>query len=254
MAKTASEIENINVKKSEVVVFFMGQAGFIFKDSDNRLIAVDLYLSDCCERFFGFKRLMPKLIAPDELEFDIIIATHAHYDHFDIDAMPQLMSNSKAILYTSAEGVNECRKLNISLNHVIEIPLGSTHKYENIEITAVYADHGELAPDAVGVILEIGDKCIYIAGDTAYRPEKVKEIANYEIDLMIVPINGAYGNLNEKEAVLLTEIMNPELVVPCHYGNFAEHGGNPDLFAKNMESMLSKQKYKVMKIGESIII
>ncbi len=254
MTNTASEIKNIIVKDSEVAVFFMGQAGFIFKDSNSRLIAVDLYLSDCCERFFGFKRLMPKLITPDELDFDIIIATHAHYDHFDIDTMPQMMTNSKTILFTSVEGINECKKLNIDLSRVTEIPLGSVHRQENIVITAVYADHGELAPDAVGVVLKLGGKCIYIAGDTAFRPEKMKEIAQYKIDLMIAPINGAYGNLDEMEAVLLTEIMNPKLVVPCHYGNFAEHGGNPDIFAKNMENMLPEQKYMVMKPGEYIVI
>ena len=40
-----------------VGICFLGQAGFIFKTPDHQLIAVDPYLSNCCERYFGFKSL-----------------------------------------------------------------------------------------------------------------------------------------------------------------------------------------------------
>ena len=254
MTKTALDIKLKNVKNEELAVFFIGQAGFVIKDSSGKLVAVDLYLSDCCERYFGFKRLIPKLLAPDELAFDIIIATHAHYDHFDIDAMPVLMSNSNTVLYTSEEGLKECQGLGIKKEQVKLMTVGSTHFEKGFKIEAVYCDHGELARDAVGILLKVEDKCIYIAGDTAYRPEKMEQIAKQEIDLMIMPINGAFGNLNEEESVLLTKMINPKLVVPCHFGNFSEHGGNPELFVHNINRILPNQKYKIMALGESIII
>ena len=35
----------------------------LFKLPDGTAIALDLYLSDCCERYFGFKRIMPKIMS-----------------------------------------------------------------------------------------------------------------------------------------------------------------------------------------------
>ena len=51
-------------------LFSVGQAGFIIKSKSGQLLAIDLYLSDCVERVegnVGFKRLLPKILNPDDL-------------------------------------------------------------------------------------------------------------------------------------------------------------------------------------------
>lgn len=50
------KLQNADPKKGEISVFFLGQAGFAFKTPQGETIAVDPYLSDCCNRHFGFKR------------------------------------------------------------------------------------------------------------------------------------------------------------------------------------------------------
>ena len=80
-------------------LFFLGQAGFAVKSGDGKLLVIDPYLTHCVrplEGNDGFKRLIPAPIAPEELEADVIVATHPHYDHFDVDAMPALMEKGKA--------------------------------------------------------------------------------------------------------------------------------------------------------------
>lgn len=252
--KTSENILQQKLHLGELAVFFIGQAGFVFKTPDNTLIAIDLYLSDCCERIFGFKRLIPKLIAPDELVFDAVITTHAHYDHFDIDAMPGLMSHPKTVLYTSLEGVKESEKLPISPDRVKLLSTGTVCDINDLRIKAVYCDHGEMAPDAVGILLSYGDKSVYITGDTSYKPDEILKYVPQSIDIMIVPINGAFGNMNEHEAVLLTKALSPKVVIPCHYGNFAEHGGDPKLFIKNLTNLLPHQKYATMSLGDLLVI
>ena len=79
---------------------FAGQAGFIIESECGYRIGIDLYLSDCCDRYFGFKRLMPYLYNPLDLDLNLLIATHAHYDHFDPDSVPLIMSNPKTKLYS----------------------------------------------------------------------------------------------------------------------------------------------------------
>jgi L-ascorbate metabolism protein UlaG (beta-lactamase superfamily) len=40
-------------------------------------------------------------------------------------------------------------------------------------VTAVPAGHGDLAPDAAGVVVELGGARVYHAGDTAYRADSL---------------------------------------------------------------------------------
>ncbi len=64
----------------------------------------------------------------------------------------------------------------------------------DFSLTGVYADHGELAPDALGVMIEVGDIKVWQVGDSAYRPEKWREVFDMNIDVLVPPINGAFGN------------------------------------------------------------
>ena len=98
-------------------LFSVGQAGFIIKSKEGNLFAIDLYLSDCVERdegHVGFKRLMPKILAPDELNLDIIVATHPHLDHFDYDSMAGIMANGKTKLFASVNCQNYVQSLKIN--------------------------------------------------------------------------------------------------------------------------------------------
>ena len=103
-------IKVLTAKSGQTHIFSVGQAGYIIKSKTGQLLAVDLYLSECVERIeghMGFKRLLPRILDPFELEFDYLIATHPHLDHFDMDAIPEMMSNEKTQLFASTD----CRKL-----------------------------------------------------------------------------------------------------------------------------------------------
>ena len=95
MTEFANNVLTTNVEKDEVAVFFLGQAGFLFKTPSGKLMALDPYLSNCCERFFGFKRLMYKILNPSDLTIDYLLVSHAHYDHFDPDSVPEIMKGGK---------------------------------------------------------------------------------------------------------------------------------------------------------------
>ena len=69
-----------------------------------------------------------------------------------------------------------------------------------------------------------------------------------------MPINGAFGNLNEREGAVAAGIIKPKLTIPCHYWNFAEHGGNPRLFVDEMKRIDDSSPYELMRPGETIQI
>lgn len=114
------------------------------------------------------------------------------------------------------------------------LPLNDGAKYETggVSIHSVFADHGDIAPDAVGIIVQFDGKTIYHMGDTCLRETEFQQIAaNYQIDLLLLPINGKYGNMTEADAVKAVSILKPKYVVPCHFWMLpGNSGGDPLLF------------------------
>ena len=131
---------------------------------------------------------------------------------------------------------------------------GDLFKNNDIIVKALPCDHGSETPDAVGLLINIEGKRIYIAGDTCFREDYFSNPELDSLDVLIMPINGAFGNLNEAEGARTAKIINPKLTIPCHYWNFAEHGGNPNLFAKEMDKKYSELQYVLMRPGETISI
>lgn len=235
---------------SSTVLEFAGQAGFILTTKNGYRVGIDLYLSDCCNRYFGFKRLMPYIYNASALDLDLLVATHAHYDHFDPDSIPTIMQNNKTSLLCAKDCLEEAEKLNLDGSRITYIGEGETFENDNIKITAMPCDHGKDTPFAIGLLIEADGKKIYIAGDTCFREDNFSNQKLQNCDVMIMPINGAFGNLNEQEGAKATGIVKPRLCIPCHYWNFAEHGGNPQLFMSAMDESFPKIRYMLMRPGE----
>ena len=175
-------------------IFAVGQAGYIIKTSEGKLIAIDLYLSDCVERLeghMGYKRLVPK-----------VLVKQLQLEYFG--------------------------------DNITYIKPGDIVDEEGFALQFVNCDHGTGAPDAVGVVIHADGKRIYEAGDTCLRLDRVGEI-KLPLDVLIAPINGAYGNMNADDCVKLAEALRPGLTIPCHYGMFASHGGDPGRFIELMK-------------------
>ena len=233
---------------------FAGQAGFILEDDRGYRVGIDLYLSNCCERYFGFKRLMPYLYCPQELELDALVATHAHYDHFDPDSVPLLMGDGKTQLICAKDVREEAQRLHLDENRITYLGCGDVYDEDGLYIEALPCDHGPSTPDALGLLIRFGGKTLYVTGDTCYREDTFSLPAVQGVDVLILPINGAFGNLNEEEAARAAGVVRPVLTIPSHYWNFAEHGGNPDLFAKAMMEKHPDLPYLLMRPGESITL
>lgn len=233
---------------------FVAQAGFVLRSKAGTTMGVDLYLTDCVERFDGFKRMSPKVM---ELTtpLDYVVASHWHFDHFDIDAMPLMMSNQKTKLICAEDCHMHVKNLNLDESRVTYVKVGDTIQCKDIVIHAVFCDHGTDAPLAVGFVFEVDGYKIYLAGDTALRLDRAPEIAALgSFDVMIAPINGAFGNLNENENVELCAFHQPRLSIPCHFWTFSEQHGDPGVWMIEMKKKLATQKYIILAPGEQLIL
>lgn len=239
-------------------LFSVGQAGYIIKSKSGQTLAIDLYLSECVERLeghIGFKRMLPKILSPFDIEFDCVIATHCHWDHYDVDSVPEMISNNTTKLYAATDCEELVNNAGITNTNVEYVKPGDHKVCGDFVIDFINCDHGTGAPEAVGVIVTVDGKRILEVGDSCLRLDRVDEYLSVgPLDVMIAPINGAYGNLNEEDCALLSSKLNPKLTIPCHYGMFASHGGNPGVFYEIMTRDYPNNAFCIMAQGEGITI
>jgi L-ascorbate 6-phosphate lactonase len=256
--RLAERIKQTQVSSGELAIFWISQAGFVYKTANDKVIYVDPYLTDSVGRLYGhlrygFKRLTPTLIEPEEVEANLIVTTHGHGDHFDVDLMPVLAGKSQ----NRFAGAPDCEQLfqaaGITADRYAVLREGQRLDCDGFSITGVYADHGELAPEALGVLLQFGDIRVWQVGDTAYRPDKWQDMFRLGIDILIPPINGAFGNLDGIEAARLAGDTTAKVVIPCHFWMFAEHNGNPAQFLEACKEHAPESQVRLMAQGELLL-
>jgi len=238
-----------------ISISFYGQSSFIIKTSFIS-IGIDLYLSHAVERIYGFKRMTPILISPKDVNCDVLISTHHHEDHLDIDSIEVMMKKNTIFLGALDTKGFITNSLTINQKNAYFLVPGDKFEKNGVIIEAVECDHGFSAPNAIGIIINILDQKIYIAGDTSFRPDLLEKISfKGPYDVAIFPINGTFGNLNSLEAVSLLEIIKPKIAIPSHFWTFIEQKGDPINFLENFKSKnFSDTKLLFMAPGESIII
>lgn len=228
MKNLADEIDGCRVADNELRFWWLGQAGFAFKGADGKVTFLDPYLSDAVERLYAFKRMSLPPVAPEDVRADRVIVTHEHADHFDPDTIPVIARNNPECLFAGAQdcephfkeaGIPAARCTGLERQGVVD--------FDGLTVHTVPADHGDLAPLAVGLLLDFGGVRVLYPGDTALRHAVFQPLYDLEPDILLPPINGNFGNMNHIDAAMMTQAAKPRIVVPCHFWTFVEHGGDP---------------------------
>lgn len=198
---------------------WLGQSGYILNDGKTE-ICIDPYLSDAVNRLAGRPRTRVIPVEPENVKSDVIICTHNHLDHIDIDAIPKM--NKDNITFMAPSCCEEVLR-GLGVKKYVPFDAGASVTVGDFKVNAVFADH---TVPAIGVLAEHGGKRLYFSGDTFYN-ERLENIA---CDYMFVCINGRLGNMTVEEAVRLTEKIQPKTAVPNHYDMFESNSENPERF------------------------
>ncbi len=150
---------------------------------------------------------------------DLILVTHIHQDHMDINTLNELdLSQAKLIVPQAVSNLLPTKWK----NKVTVLDNDKTFKTSDILITAV--PMYDLPQDANsrhrkgignGYIIEIGGKHIYISGDTDDIPE-IRSLKN--IDVAFVCMNEPFTMTIQQAASAVLEF-KPKMVYPYHYRN-----------------------------------
>ncbi len=255
MTQLAREISNVKVMEGEAALWWLAQAGFVFKTSTEKVIYLDAYLSNVVEKTFGFKRLSLAPIQAEEVRADWVISSHEHLDHLDIESIPIIARNCPECQFAgSSECMPEFEKMGIPREKVKVLEPGKQYSIEGIIINTARSDHGDLSPTALSLLLEFGQIRVLFTGDTSMNIPLIQPLIGIKPDILIPCINGRFGNLNGEEAAELTAVVKPRVVIPCHYWMFKEHNGDPESFAQACARQCPDVKVLFLSPGEGIIL
>ena len=218
--------------KDEIALFWLGQAGFLIKTPSGRAIAIDPYFSDYVmhsipEEGLGFKRLSPPPCEAGDIPFDALLISHEHGDHFDQESIGALMENGATQVYTNITSLEIMKGMPLDRSRVHLLKKGEPVDLPDCRLIPVDCDHGALAPEALGLILDFGFIRLYYAGDTALTPERLAVPLEIRPEAAILPINGAFGNLDGEQAARYAGMLGCRVCVPCHFWTFPLHHGDP---------------------------
>lgn len=254
-----------------VVLWWLGQSGFLVKGKSGRVL-LDPYLSDSLtDKYAGTDkphiRMTRRAIAADELEqISVVTSSHIHTDHLDAATLiPVFASNPSArLLIPEANRSFVAERLHCQLNWPIGINDGQSIELNGITFHAVPAAHNDLERDEqgqsryLGFVVEMDGITIYHSGDTLRYPGMAEGLMRFQVDVMLLPINGnrpqrrVAGNLLGNEAARLAHECGARLVIPCHYEMFEFNTEPVDLFVDTCTTL--KQPYRVLRCGEKLAL
>jgi len=150
-------------------------------------------------------------------EADLVLITHEHMDHLDLDALSEIVVDETVVLLTE-----RCAE---KVDHGVVLGPGDAMTAAGIEIAAVPAYNikhtrpgGQpFHPKGAGngYVLTLGDTRVYVAGDT----EDIPEMAELEgIDIAFLPMNLPY-TMTPAMAAKAARAFKPKVVYPYHFGN-----------------------------------
>jgi L-ascorbate metabolism protein UlaG (beta-lactamase superfamily) len=188
---------------------FLGHAAFAL-EHDGKTVLVDPFLTG-----------NPKAAASaDEVAADAIFLTHGHGDHIGdtVDIAKRTGATVVAIVELAGElsesGVADVKDPNI----------GGTVDLGWVSVRLTPAWHTSTTPKGTvntpaGLVVEMGGKRIYFAGDTALFSDLALPAKRGHIDLAVIPIGGHY-TMDRFDAVVAAELIKADQVIPCHYDTF----------------------------------
>lgn len=251
----AEEIRDTRVIDGNVAVWWLGQAGFVFKAGNGSVIYLDPYLSDMVERVVGFKRLSAPPLYYGDASADLVICSHEHPDHLDSDSLSVIARTNPRCTFA---GPADCEpvfgKCGISEDRIVSMCAECRYDFCGIGIHTAKANHGELSPTALSYLLDFGAVKVLFTGDTSLDIPALQPLIKLKPDVLIPCINGAYGNMNALDASRLTADVSPRIAIPCHYGMFEEHdsgiAGRAETFLSACRHLCSDVQVRVMTPGE----
>ncbi|MBI3920347.1 MAG: metal-dependent hydrolase [Armatimonadetes bacterium] len=220
---------------------FIGHACFLVTEGAQRII-IDPFIT-------GNPQAAVKV---EEVDVTAILVTHGHGDHLG-DAV-DLSTRCNATIVGVYELAMYCQKQGAAAH---PLHIGGARQFDFGWVKMTPAWHGSAGGDnneylgvAAGVLLTVGGKTIYHAGDTGLFGDMKLIGDRHPIDVAILPIGDNF-TMGIDDAAEATRMLHPKKVVPCHYNTFSLIEQDPEEFRAQVGTAA---ECLIMKPGDEVEI
>lgn len=144
---------------------------------------------------------------------DIILITNDQFDHCSPADVEKLRGPDTVVIANESAAAALGDDVNV-------LRPWQCMTFGNACITAVpaytFTEHYPVSKGGLGFIISLDYFDIYYAGITDWLPE----LKRRQADIAILPVAAGPGTLNQERLMTLVDVMEPEWVVPSHWGTF----------------------------------
>lgn len=189
---------------------------------------------------------------PDEINADVVLVSHGHFDHVcDVAEIANRCDSKVVAVYEVASWFAEKH----SVKDTVGMNIGGTLSLPFGQVKMTQAVHSSQLPDgssggvAAGFLVTIGERRIYFACDTALFSD-MKLIDG--CDVAVLPIGDLF-TMGLEDSVKATCLVSPKQVLPSHYNTWPPIEQDAAKWAEMVKSGSDAEPI-VLKPGETHII
>jgi L-ascorbate metabolism protein UlaG (beta-lactamase superfamily) len=213
------------LQEGQIGITWIGHASFLLQTH-----GVNLLIDPNWAKWLKvIKRIKhPGLRLHDLPAIDLVLVTHAHFDHLDRRTLREIAQDQPIVVpFRVGNLVHD-----LGFKSVHELQYWENYDFGPFKITLTPAHHwgARVLHDSHrgfgGYVIEVGERTIFHCGDTAYF-DGFREIGQrHKIEIALLPI-GAYDppsgrevHMNPEEAVQAFLELGAKTLIPMHYGSF----------------------------------
>ncbi len=186
----------------------------------------------------------------DDFTPETILVTHAHGDH--VGDVVEIAKRSGATVYSIVELASWFADQ--GLDKTVGFNFGGTAEFPGGSAKLVPAVHTSTTPDgkvttpASGMVVRLGGRTIYFAGDTALFGD-MAFVGDEGLDIAVLPI-GDHFTMGPGDALKAARLLNAPVIVPGHYNTFPAIAQDAKAFAADVAANMSS-RVEIFQPGET---
>ena len=199
------------------MLLYQGQASIRIVTAEDKVIYIDPYAGS------GY-----------DLPADLILVTHEHFDHNDLDKIES--RNPDCVVITHNEAIQNGEHQVFDFGYV------------NVEAVEAGYNEEHDASECVGYVLTFSNgKSVYVSGDTSTTPQ-MSEMSEMQIDYAFFCCDGVF-NMGLEEAALCAETVGAKYNIPYHMT-----GKTPKTYDREIAKQFQAPNRLIVDQGEEIEI
>lgn len=196
-------------------------------------------------------------------KLDLVIVSHDHYDHFDIETFAAYPDKAVPMIVT--RGMAEKTRA-AGFTNVQELKPWESVQVGDVTVTACPGAH---SVEELTYMLQSHGSTVYFGGDSRLIPEMDELPKRFpSVQLALLPVNGLHAMgkqqvMNADEAAQLAGKLHAEVAVPIHYrfqGNWftdtfiLRYEGSPERFTEVAKTAAPTTQVRVLEPGERLVL